>query len=69
MDLETFCLYWIFYAQLSGLPVEGAHTFGNSIALFCLKGFQILMNTEAPGELDKLQIPGPRPPETLIQHN
>lgn len=50
-----------FNAQLSGLQVDQIHNFGNSIAIFYLKCLQILMYIEAPGELDKVQVPRSHP--------
>lgn len=49
-----------FNAQLSGLQGDQTHNFGSSITISCLKDFQFFFFCiDGPGELDKLQIPGP----------
>lgn len=58
---KTFVYIRCFYAQLRDLQVDQIHNFGSTKTMFCLKGFQILKHIEAPGESDKLQVPGPHP--------
>lgn len=63
---ESFVYVRFLYAWLSGFQVDQIHSFGYSISIFYLKGFQTLTYIETPGALDKYRFQG-LTPDTLIK--